>query len=128
MLEENNEEVTEPKKKFTHNQMRKSYSRQIEMINNKNALLMQQRNLKQHMEEQEELNQKNISKERTKEFFTKHNVISTKESPRFLDRMDKDIERRTHKYKHLQKEKQTLENLKVFNLINSSLKNISVPK
>ena len=111
--QQTNEQLKVKKRLLTPQQLTKIYDKNIEKLNNRNMILTEKRKQKEKLEEEEVLEQRREQKRKVREFFKKHNYISTKESPRFMDRLDDDVERRAAKYNNIKQAKKRLEELRV---------------
>eukprot|EP00826_Nyctotherus_ovalis_P020498 TRINITY_DN16449_c0_g2_i1.p2 TRINITY_DN16449_c0_g2~~TRINITY_DN16449_c0_g2_i1.p2 ORF type:complete len:165 (-),score=33.54 TRINITY_DN16449_c0_g2_i1:452-946(-) len=107
------DQPAEKKRRLTPQQMTRVYDTNVEKLRKRNLVIMEKRRQKEQLEEEEALEQRRAQKKKAKEFFKRHNYISTKESPRFMDRLDDDVERRADRCRSIQKIKERQEKLKV---------------
>ena len=94
--------------KVTGKRMREFYDKSFERMKKREDALEKQRKLKEEEKERELKYLKDAQAKKAYRFFKYHKNISTKESPRFLDRMDEDLKKRLNRSKNIKKEKEWL--------------------
>ena len=110
-------------KKLLPSEHRRVYDTNVAKKYKRDKTVLEQRRMKEFMEEISVLEQKAEQEKKAKEFFEKHNPLSTKISPRVVDRMDADTKFRIDKKKDIEKEKEALEFFEVsnYNIVNVTI-------